>query len=65
MARSILVVGHVFVLARENLRSQTGIGVGVAAANCGSDGDFANESRKDAAALGISGGFLVFNRGPF
>ncbi len=60
-----VVVGHVLVLGRKNGGAQAGIGIRVAAADARSDGDFANQSREDAATLGVRCRLLVFNRGPF
>jgi len=55
----------VFVFARQNSRSQAGIGVRIASADAGGDANLSNDSSENAAALGVSGRFLVFNRGPF
>jgi hypothetical protein len=37
----------------------------IAAAELGGHGDFLDQARPDLAALGVSGGFLVFDVGPF
>src|SRR5258708_39484380 len=54
-------VRHVFVLARQNSRSQAGIGVRIASADAGGDADFTNNSSENAAALCVSGRFLVLD----
>ncbi len=60
-----VLVRHVFVFARQNGGSQARIGVRIAAADARRDGNFPNDARENAAALCVSGRFLVFNRCPF
>src|SRR5689334_24968106 len=48
-----VVVRHVFVLRRENRRSQTRIRVRIASADARRNGDFSDDSRKHAPALRV------------
>src|SRR5882762_5938274 len=58
------VVGHVPGLGIEDGFAQPRIGVGIAAAGAGCDGDFLDELGEEFAALGVSRALLVLNRMP-
>src|SRR5258708_40200999 len=58
-------VRHVFVFARQNSRSQAGIGVRIASADAGGEPNLSTDSSENAAALGVSGRFLVLDCCPF
>src|SRR5580704_2856382 len=50
-----IFVRHIFVFAGEDGGAQTGVRVGIAAADSGGDGDFADHSSEDATALRVGG----------
>src|SRR6476646_234942 len=60
-----IFVWHVLVLARKYRGAQTRIGIRIATADSGSDGNFADYSSKDATALRVGSRLLMFNGGPF
>ncbi|MNN44940.1 hypothetical protein D3C81_1592500 [compost metagenome] len=60
-----VVLGHVRVHGLVDRQAQARVGVGIAAAKLGGHGDFLDQAGPDLAALGVSGGFLVFDIGPF
>src|SRR5207245_9363883 len=56
-----VLIRHIFVLCRQNCRSQARVGVWFAAADARCDGNFADDPRDSAAALRVGGRFLVLN----
>src|SRR5580704_8577760 len=48
-----ILVRHVFVLRRKNGRSKPRIRIRIASANARSNGDFSDDTRENAAALGV------------
>ena len=60
-----IVLGHVGFFGLDHSQPQSGIGRLVAATLARGDGEFLGDTGKDFAALGVAGGLLVFNGGPF
>ncbi len=59
-----VVIGHIFIFGGQDGGAQTRIRIRVAAAHASGNGDFTNEFRENAAALGVGGRLFVFNRSP-
>ena len=59
-----IVVRHVFIFGGQNRGAQARIGIRIAAAHTGSNGDFANQFGEYAAALGVSSRFFVLDCSP-
>src|SRR5258708_4034028 len=60
-----IITRHVGGLRCQNRGSQAWIRTRLTAADARGNADFADDSRENAAALGVGGPLLVFNRGPF